>query len=34
MTLYKIDEVTNGDLDEFINALTADDEARRLSEAE
>jgi peptide chain release factor 1 len=32
LTLYKIDAVTNGDLDEFIDALTAEDEARRLSD--
>jgi peptide chain release factor 1 len=32
LTLYKIDEVVNGNLDEFINALTSEDEARRLGE--
>jgi peptide chain release factor 1 len=32
LTLYKIDEVTNGHLDEFIDALTSEDEARRLGE--
>ncbi|MFT6106373.1 MAG: peptide chain release factor 1 [Rickettsiales bacterium] len=30
LTLYKIDEVINGNLDEFINALTSEDEAQRL----
>jgi len=34
LTLYKIDEVMTGDLDEFINNLTAEDEARRMSESE
>lgn len=34
LTLYKIDEVMAGDLDEFINNLTAEDEARRMSESE
>lgn len=35
LTLYKIDQVVNeGDLDEFINALTAEDEAARLAESE
>ncbi|MDA0902198.1 MAG: peptide chain release factor 1 [Proteobacteria bacterium] len=35
LTLYKIDAVVNsGELDEFINALTSDDEARRLAAAE
>jgi peptide chain release factor 1 len=32
LTLYKLDEVINGNLDEFINALTSEDEARRLSD--
>ncbi len=32
LTLYKIDDVVNGNLDEFINALTSEDEARRLGE--
>ena len=33
MTLYKIDEITrNGQLDEFIEALIADDEASKLAE--
>lgn len=32
LTLYKIDEVINGNLEEFVNALTSEDEARRLGE--
>ena len=32
LTLYKIDDVINGNLDEFINALTSEDEARRVGE--
>ena len=32
LTAYNIDEVMNGKLDEFVNALIADDEAQRLSE--
>ncbi len=32
LTLYKIDSVINGDLDEFVDALTSEDEARRLGE--
>ncbi len=32
LTLYKIDDVINGHLDEFINALTSEDEAQRLGE--
>lgn len=32
MTLYKIDEVISGQLDEFIDALITDYEARKLSE--
>lgn len=33
LTLYKIDQITNeGDLDEIIDALIADDEARRINE--
>jgi peptide chain release factor 1 len=31
LTLYKIDRVMAGDLDEFIDALTAEDQAARLS---
>jgi peptide chain release factor 1 len=35
LTLYKIDKVMNGEaLDEFINALLAEDQAARLAEAE
>lgn len=33
-TLYKIDQVTAGDLDEFIDALTAEDQAARLAAQE
>ncbi len=32
LTLYKLDYVLDGDLDELINALTSDDQATRLSE--
>ena len=32
LTAYNIDEVMGGNLDEFIDKLIADDEARRLSE--
>jgi len=31
LTLYKIEEVLNGDLDDFINALITADQAKRLS---
>ncbi|MCG8441253.1 MAG: peptide chain release factor 1 [Caulobacterales bacterium] len=35
LTLYKLDKVLNGEaLDELVDALTADDQARRLSEFE
>ena len=34
MTLYKLDAVMNGDLDEIVDALTADDQARMLAEME
>lgn len=34
LTLYKLDQVLNGDLDEIIDALIADDQAARLSEME
>ena len=34
LTLYKIDRVTQGDLDEFIDALTAEDQAARLAASE
>jgi len=33
MTLYKLDRVLDGELDELVDALTADDQASRLSEA-
>ncbi|QPM89543.1 peptide chain release factor 1 [Pseudooceanicola algae] len=33
LTLYKLDQVMQGDLDEIIDALTADHQARLLSEA-
>ena len=32
MTLHKLDRVLDGDLDEIIEALIADDRARRLAE--
>jgi peptide chain release factor 1 len=34
LTLYKLDQVMTGDLDEIIDALTADDQARLLAEME
>ncbi|MBM3579760.1 MAG: peptide chain release factor 1 [Alphaproteobacteria bacterium] len=34
LTSYRIDDVMTGDLDEFIEALIADDQARKLSENE
>ena len=34
LTLYKLDQVMTGDLDEIIDALTADDQARMLAEME
>ena len=34
LTLYKIDSVLNGDLDELIDALTAADTAARLGQQE
>ena len=34
LTLYKIERVMAGDLDEFIDALTAEDQAARLAEQE
>ncbi|HKM61100.1 MAG TPA: peptide chain release factor 1 [Acidisphaera sp.] len=34
LTLYKIDRVMQGELDEFIDALTAEDQAARLAAAE
>ncbi len=33
LTLHRIESVMDGDLDEIVEALTADDEARRLAEA-
>ena len=32
LTLYKLDQVMQGDLDEVIDALSADDQARKLAE--
>jgi peptide chain release factor 1 len=32
LTLYKLDQVMQGDLNEVIDALTAEDQARRLAE--
>ncbi len=34
LTLYKIDRVMQGDFDEFVDALTAEDQAARLAEQE
>ncbi len=34
LTLYKLDQVMQGDLDELVDALTADDQARLLAEME
>ena len=34
LTSYRIDDIMLGELDEFINALTADDRARKLSASE
>ncbi|MCX7381210.1 MAG: peptide chain release factor 1 [Alphaproteobacteria bacterium] len=34
LTLYKVDRVMQGDFDEFIDALTAEDQAARLAEQE
>jgi len=34
LTSYRIDDIMLGELDEFINALTADDQARKLSAVE
>jgi peptide chain release factor 1 len=33
LTLHRLDQVLEGDLDEFVDRLTADEQARRLSEA-
>ncbi len=32
LTLYKLDQIMQGDLDEIIDALTADNQARLLAE--
>jgi peptide chain release factor 1 len=32
VTLHKLDRVLDGELDEFIDSLVADDQARRLAE--
>ena len=34
LTLHKLDRVMDGDLDEIIDALTAEDQAARLAEVE
>ncbi len=34
MTIKRLPEILEGDLDEFIDALTVDDEARRLTDSE
>jgi peptide chain release factor 1 len=34
LTLYKLDQVMQGDFDEVIDALIADDQARRFAELE
>ena len=34
LTLYKLDQVMQGDLTEVIDTLTADDQASRLAEFE
>lgn len=34
LTSYRIDEIMSGELDEFIEALIADDQAKKLSESE
>ena len=34
LTLYKLDQVMQGDLDEVIDALIADDQARLMAEME
>ena len=33
LTIKRLPEILEGDLDEFVDALTSDDEARRLAEA-
>ena len=32
LTLYKLDQIMQGDLDETIDALIADDQAQKLAE--
>ena len=32
LTLYKLDQVMQGDLDEIVDALTAEDQASKLAE--
>jgi peptide chain release factor 1 len=32
LTLYKLDQILQGDIDEIIDALTADDQATKLAE--
>ncbi len=34
LTLYRLDQVMQGDLDEVVAALAADDQARRLADLE
>ena len=34
LTLYKLEEILNGDLDDFINALITADQAKKLSAAD
>ncbi|MBP1632242.1 MAG: peptide chain release factor 1, partial [Acidobacteria bacterium] len=34
LTIKRLPEILEGDLDEFVEALTVDDEARRLAEAD
>jgi peptide chain release factor 1 len=34
LTLYKLDAVMGGDLDEIVDALTAEDQAAKLAEME
>ena len=34
LTSYRIDDIMLGELDEFIDALTADDQAKKLSSVE
>ena len=32
LTLYKLDQVMQGDIDEIVDALTADDQAAQLAD--